>query len=614
MEIEFVIIENDSRRFRSSVRRMFKTSYDQKYEGICLSIALADALTVTFRIKYGQMVDFSPQPLLQRHILNFKDARACLLNPDLGLQEHCNYQFIHIAGLPNYQSGNHYTLKDLKLVFGWDNIVAALKWNFGPWGPKFPIVAGVDMNKFGREEARLAWSEKPFRRDGDRGKEALVFSYEEEVELASKASHVVIITGLDTSSLYEEEHVLEIKNSWGGKWGEGGYSKVTYHFIDSIVIPVFWGDVEEVDQHHHPLELNTSIGQENSMNGICFSDDGHHLATACDDGVVRIFHMGVASSISFECTDIISFKAGCHPTAVAFADDASVVVACKHAAIADNDAADDDVADDDVSVAEACKSAPRKGSSLYIYGKDNSRDGDDSPQFHLKNEIHEVHYQKHIVSLYGAKVASVDGSTLLVSSSEGTDIKILEGKSGKRLGIADTNQGKNNMATISPDGQYIVAATLGHTVKVWKIEYGLDASSAAVTKVKSLTGHKGEVTWLCFTPDSNRIISASVDGCLRVWNINVSDENASESKILKKTPIPQDLKKTTRLHYDRLAISPDGKILAVTQNSVLQWLSFETGEVLDTAESAHEGDKNVSVLATLGDDKKLKLWTAPALP
>ncbi|PWA86370.1 hypothetical protein CTI12_AA140050 [Artemisia annua] len=201
----------------------------------------------------------------------------------------------------------------------------------------------------------------------------------------------------------------------------------------------------------------------------------------------------------------------------------------------------------------ARKSAARKGSSLYIYEKDNSRGGDDSPQFHLQNEIH---YQKHIiVTLYGAKVAGVDGSTLLVSSLEGTDIRLLEGKSGKRLGNADTNQGKNKMATISPDGQYIAAATLG----------------------------------------------------------------LPESKVVKTIPIPQDLKNTTRLHYDRLAISPDGKILAVTQKSVLQWLCFKTGEgnitsVTWAPKPILIGDKNVSVLATLGDDKKLKLWTAPPLP
>lgn len=43
------------------------------------------------------------------------------------------------------------------------------------------------------------------------------------------------------------------------------------------------------------------------------------------------------------------------------------------------------------------------------------------------------------------------------------------------------------------------------------------------------------------------------------------------------------------LHYDRLSISPDGRILAATHGSTLQWLSVETGKVLDTADKAHDG-------------------------
>jgi len=45
------------------------------------------------------------------------------------------------------------------------------------------------------------------------------------------------------------------------------------------------------------------------------------------------------------------------------------------------------------------------------------------------------------------------------------------------------------------------------------------------------------------------------------------------------------------LHYDRLSLCPEGKILAASHGSTLQWLCAETGNVLDTAEKAHEGDR-----------------------
>lgn len=58
---------------------------------------------------------------------------------------------------------------------------------------------------------------------------------------------------------------------------------------------------------------------------------------------------------------------------------------------------------------------------------------------------------------------------------------------------------------------------------------------------------------------------------------------------MKVFPIPLHDSAGTTLHYDRLSISPDGKILAATHGSTLQWLCAETGRVLDTAEKAHDG-------------------------
>lgn len=58
---------------------------------------------------------------------------------------------------------------------------------------------------------------------------------------------------------------------------------------------------------------------------------------------------------------------------------------------------------------------------------------------------------------------------------------------------------------------------------------------------------------------------------------------------MKAFPIPLKDPKGAALHYDRLSLSPDGRILAVTHGSTLQWLDVETGKVLDTADKAHEG-------------------------
>ncbi|XP_076948789.1 uncharacterized protein LOC143621162 [Bidens hawaiensis] len=361
---------------------------------------------------------------------------------------------------------------------------------------------------------------------------------------------------------------------------------------------------KDLNKRHHPLDLNTLKGHGDSVNGLCFSSDGHSLATACDDGVVRVFKLDDASSKSFKFMRI-NLPAGGHPTAVAFVDDASSVVVA---------------------------SQSLTGANLYMYGEDNPKGGESRQHFkpELKWEQHNVHEKKYILTLSGTKATygAADGSTIIASSSEGTDIKLWHGKSGKMLEFVDTNQLKNNMATVSPNGRFIAAAAFTADVKVWEIVYSKDSSVKEVTKVMQLKGHKSAVTWLSFTPNSERIITASKDGSIRMWNINVRYHLDEDPKTLKVFPIPLHDSNGTTLHYDRLSVSPDGKILAVTHGPLLQWLSVETGEVLDTADKAHDGDitdiawapkpipvgdKRVTILASSSVDKKVKLWASPTL-
>nr|GLL34452.1 transducin beta-like protein 2 [Ipomoea trifida] len=347
---------------------------------------------------------------------------------------------------------------------------------------------------------------------------------------------------------------------------------------------------KDSNKRHHPLDLNTLKGHGDSVTGICFSSDGCTLATACADGIVRVFKLDDATSKSFKFLRI-NLPAGGHTSAVAFADEkSSIVVACP----------------------------AFSGSSLYMYGEEKPKaatDGTKLPLPEIKWEHHKIHDQRAVLTLFSTKATygTADGSTIIVSCSEGTDVVLFHGKTGKVLGNVDTNQLKNHMATISPNGRFIAAAAFTADVKVWEIVYSKDGSVKEVSRVMQLKGHKSAVTWLCFTPNSDQIITASKDGSIRVWNINVRYHLDEDPKTLKVFPIPLHDANGTTLHYDRMCLSPDGKILAAIHGSTLQWLHAETGKVLDTAEKPHDGDKQVFVLATSSDDKKVKLWAAPSL-
>ncbi|KAI6702656.1 hypothetical protein NL676_011792 [Syzygium grande] len=366
------------------------------------------------------------------------------------------------------------------------------------------------------------------------------------------------------------------------------------------------GADKDKNKRHHPLDLNTLKGHGDSVTGLCFASDGRSLATACADGVVRVFKLDDASNKSFKFLRI-NLPAGGHPTAVAFGDDVSSVI----------------VASQNLS-----------GCSLYMYGEEKPKNSDSNKQLpklpmpEIKWEHHKVHEQRAILTLSGATASydSGDSSTIIASCSEGTDIIIWHAKTGKILGNVDTNQLKNTMSAISPNGRFIAAAAFTADVKVWEIVYSKDGSVKGVTRVMQLKGHKSAVTWLCFTPNSEQIVTASKDGSMRIWNINVRYHLDEDPKTLKVFPIPLQDSCGATLHYDRLSLSPDGKILAATHGSLLQWLCIETGKVLDTAERAHDGDitcmswapqsiptgdRRVDVLATASVDKKVKLWAAP---
>lgn len=77
--------------------------------------------------------------------------------------------------------------------------------------------------------------------------------------------------------------------------------------------------------------------------------------------------------------------------------------------------------------------------------------------------------------------------------------------------------------------------------------------------------------------------------CLQHYSFAVRYHLSEDPKTLRVLPIPLKDANGTTLHYDRLCLSPDGKILATTHGSMMQWLCPETGKVLDTAEKAHDG-------------------------
>jgi len=72
------------------------------------------------------------------------------------------------------------------------------------------------------------------------------------------------------------------------------------------------------------------------------------------------------------------------------------------------------------------------------------------------------------------------------------------------------HNGTVNHVAYSPDGKRLVTASLDRTVRVW------DAVTGAQLAV--LYGHQAEVNSAAYSPDGRRIVSASYDRTVRIWD------------------------------------------------------------------------------------------------
>jgi WD40 repeat protein len=152
-----------------------------------------------------------------------------------------------------------------------------------------------------------------------------------------------------------------------------------------------------------------------------------------------------------------------------------------------------------------------------------------------------------------------------------------------------------NGCAISPDGSFIVSASVDKTLKIWDAKTGAERLT--------LSGHKDAVYGCAISPDGSFIVSASWDKTLKIWDAKTGAERLA-------------LSAHTHWVYG-CAISPDGSFVVSTSwdNTLKIWdakngterltLFGHKDAVYDCAISP-----DGSFIVSASWDKTLKIWDA----
>jgi WD40 repeat protein len=118
---------------------------------------------------------------------------------------------------------------------------------------------------------------------------------------------------------------------------------------------------------------------------------------------------------------------------------------------------------------------------------------------------------------------SADGQQVIAVAGDGI-VKAWEAVTGRLVGSLDLRTGPLTRATVSRDGRLLACWVQGTGIRIQDVSALARGKAVELAGGRPIEGHKDEITGLAFSPDGERLVSAGDGGTVKLWDVRTGHQ------------------------------------------------------------------------------------------